>query len=864
MAPIPRWMLRLTLVAVVGIALLQAAGAFRTADRRALDLGLALRPLPSREAAPLLLEVDAAALARYGPLPWSPGRWAEIGDLLVKAGILEVYVLDPWTRLVASGDPPAPSRAVLFVPRLLRPGPGGALQVLDPPDDRAPFVAWDHQLHLPEGPDGVVRELAPARAGGVYGPSAFCAWARCPPGEGAVLPMHPLGPAGALPALSIADLAEGVRPAPSGRTVLLGITDPFFADSVHVGADALRMPWPEAVGQAAACARSEPAMPVPGSLGQAAITVLCGLAALLFVHFSRKPRTAWLPAAFPVLVAATGLGAAAAGWLVPPVVGSVLSAASPPLIAALASRRVAIGFLERVSLLLLQDGVRYAWRDTSVTSVRALTEKLGALTRNHTSTSRMALVRRVPGTSRLAWEGGYGIPPEALRADRLHLGSSPFCEALDRPGGASADPLLVDGLKGRVVPIRQDRWLAAFWVPIWDAGEEGTEPEVLARLARWMGLHLALEDAPRPSGLKDLLPDRLDVETDRVQRLFAAASEERRRQIQMLHALDLPLLTADLAGTILFANRAMQARLLQADLAGQPTLRGVLFRLMGSHGFEAAMRGLFAGGEPLAFPWTSSDDRAWRVTVEPVLEAGASGGEILGYEMHLQDETHLVQLREIRSSLVHFTRAHVRNALQVVIGYTGLLHRGDPSSENREMLDAVLSHAREVEEAVDALGRLGRSEDLDEPLELDLVRLVQEVVREADPAALARRLTLGVELPAIAMPVLAAPVRTRDAVASLVREACASAAPGSTVSIRIAEREDRSEVWIAWPGAGLDPAVRAHIHGEWHASLGALPRELHAFARAKVVLADLSLSGAPGRGVEVTFTLPRAQPGPAT
>ncbi len=816
---VPRWVFGACLAVVAGLALLQAIGAFREADRRALDLALALRPAPALEEAPLLLAVDAASVERFGPLPWPPARWAAIGDVLADAGIHEVFVVDPWTRLLSAGEPPVASRAAFRVPRLVEAGPGGTLTSLDPPADRAPFVAWDRQLHLPPAPDRVVRDLAPARAGDLFGPSAFCAWARCPPGEGAWMPLRPVGPAGSLPTLSVAEVGGGPVARSAGRPILLGATAPFASDTVLIGASALPMPRAEAVGQAVASATVLGPIPRPGEAAQALLVGLAGILALGLVVLARGPRTTWI--AIPLFVAFATLGAAAAAWIAPPVAATILAAGVPPLLVAAAGQGVSLDLLRRFGTLLAQDGFRYAWRESTVSTPRELLEKLGAVTRNRTSTSRMALVRRVPGTTRLEWAGGYGVTPDDLDAERLYLGSSPFREASGRADGAPAGGLLRDSLAGRILPLWQDRWLAAYWIPVWTAGAETTDPAVLARLARWMGRRLTLDDAPRPSRVRDLLPDRLDARTDRVQQLFADASEERRRQVQTLHALDLPLLTADVAGSVQFANRAMNGRLERAGLAHQPTLRGILFHLMGPHGFPEAMNDLFVRGRSLRLPWTTDDDRTWRVTVEPIHEEGGSDGEVLGYVMHLQDETPLVELQAIRASLAHATSDRVRDAQ---------MHR---------------------------LG--GRAAD-DAAVPLDLAHLLREVTRDVAALAAARRIALDLDVPAAALPVLAVPVPTRDAVTALLGEACRTAAPGSTVTVRVVERDRGSEVRLAWPGAGLDPSIMAHAREDRPADV--LPRELQVFARARAALPDLVLHGTPGRGVEVAFTLPRPESRP--
>lgn len=219
--------------------LAQLAGLFGAPDRWVIGQLDLLRPPPNRATMPLLVSIDEGTIERLGAPPWSGEVWADISMALAGMGAETAYLVDPWTPLI---DGPASSPAEgapILVPRLILDNPNAPAlpEVLDPPD-LLPLTPWDHQLHLPAAPDGVVRGLSEAsNAHGLFGPSAFCAWSRCPSGEQLSLPLAVPHRGSQLPTVSMADLLSGVRlPSEadaSRRIVLIGVTDPWRTHRVR-------------------------------------------------------------------------------------------------------------------------------------------------------------------------------------------------------------------------------------------------------------------------------------------------------------------------------------------------------------------------------------------------------------------------------------------------------------------------------------------------------------------------------------------------------------------------------------------------------------------------------------------------------
>lgn len=846
--------------AVLALVAIQAAGWLRPADERVAGWAMSLRTPPSRATAPLLLAVDDRAVERWGAPPWPAATWVTIAEDLRRRQIDEVWWVDPWPRLARVEGPHRAEALIFQVPRVLLPGPDGGTVVVDPPAVTGPWRARAEQLFLPHTPGLGLRDWAGADAQGWFGPSVLCVLAECPPPGGtANWPIVAMGGPGALPTLSLPDVVDGEGPFPEAqRTLLIGLTAPAFADPVSFGTPSRWLWRAEAVGQGLASARSSRPVPRLPTSVDAALVALAGLAGLLVTNVSRgRPGGAAAPLLFPAFVAFVAAGMVLGGVWMAPVTALGLAAAVSPVWSAVASRGVAIDFLQRVALLVAHDGFRYAWRDTRVRNPDELLARLGALTRNHTTTERMGLLLAVPGGTALRWAGGYGVSEADIDPGRLRQDLRPFADARTRPEGALADDLVADGRVGRVLPLWQDRAFVGYWLVVWGRGAAPADPATLARLARWMNLRIAMVDARPATGWRDLLTDALDAQASSVHRLFLAASEERRRQIQALNAVELPLLTADVAGSIQFVNRTMGDRIAANGIQGVETLRGLLFQLMGAEGFHDTMKRLFVANERVVLRWTARDRSTWRVVVEPVREESTVRAEVLGYVLHLVDESHREQLRAVNESILRFANTRVRNGLQVILGYSQLLRDVGNDRDVRDMLDVVIANAREVEAAMASLQLQGGGEEQDVPVALDLVHLLEDLVDDVAPAMSQRRVEVSRKLPAVSLPVRAPAGRTRQALAGLLNEAAAGASSGGRLAVELVERPAVSEVILRWDGPGFDPQLAQRLGDGWNGDLGTLPRELHAFGRARTACAGFSWRSNPGEGVTVACQFTR-------
>ena len=834
-------------------------GAFSNVDRTAAAIGAAARPEPPRSIQPLLLEIDLRSVDRWGPPPWSIRSWNEISVGLRTAGFAEAWLVEPWSRVVdprgAVGGPT--DGAPIRVPNVLVPSPHSAMPVehrLSAP--LGPFVDAGGMLYLPPNPDGVVRDLSrESRSADLSGRSVLCDWtSRCPSGGQLALPLRLLPD---LPRLSLRDVVEGRALAPTerDRLTLIGLTADPWAQHVRLGTAAQDATWPEAVASATAgLSYRRPAVTI-GWLGDAALILAVLVAAGMFEANERRLRAELRLVILPLVAASQALLITTLGWVQMPIGALTLAAAMPPFLTALAGRRVALAVLRKAALLVAQDAWDSGWRSAQVRSTQELGLKLASLARNQTRSQRSALLVR-DGAHMIA-HAVWGVE---WRQSPLTVPDTLLRAAIRSPRGTEADVLVAAG-HARLFAIRSGRQIVGWWVVAWADGETEPDPAVLGRLAGRLSRNLAIEDPSRTKGLHERLVDHVAAETASVRDLLVLASEERRRQVQTLHAVELAVLTADLTGQALFVNRALSAILEETDLGPVRSIRELIFRIRGEAGLDEVMRALFLGLEPLRVPWLDPLGRLWRVSIQPVT-APEPGDEraVLGFVVSFVDRTDTVRLDDLRESVVEFSSARVRDALTVIIGYAGLARDRMEDPTTRVMMDTVHDRAIQVSRALEdlkAVGQLAATDHLS--ITVDARRLIEDVLKDVSQIAEERDVNLRSFVPEIGLPIRVVPDDARDALAALLREAAVTAPPGSDVVLRLDQDHTTSVLRIEWSGPGLDPLVREHCVGAWHENPERLPEVLRPFARVRLSFPYLDLDGTPGGGVAVSLSMHHGQ-----
>lgn len=570
------------LVAAVVFALIGLAGGLGPIDaavgeRVARDHAHPARPPTA------LLAIDGPTVDRLGAPPWDAATWSWIDEAVATAGLSEVHLVDPPDRMLRGEAPPTHGGHLLLHPVVERLGASGHLR---PAEAWGPLKHADGVIDLPRT-HGVIRGLGGRAAGRG---SAWCAWAPCP--------SPPTGPDVAAP-LSVADratlqvvslvaLIDGQRLVDPGPLVLLGVTAPGVAPTVPVGARGRPLPWAEAVALAASAARG-PRVPVAGPLGLApALAVIVLLGALVARVERVLPADAWL-FVVPLTTGGTGVLLVGLELLHVPIASLALAGGTGPLLVLLGARHRALRLVRRASLQVARADQGFVWEDAVADGSDGVLRTLGALTRNHLPSDRMAWIEHRPG-GRIHVVGGYGLPASALESEGLTAARLDRLARRDRARG-----LLRDGSDHAVVlPVRDaGDAVRGWWVVSWASGDPPPDLAVLTDLAAWVGRRL-------PSSGRDHLRAwlHLDGELRAMGTALGRSAEARAAQGRILRDAPVALATADRSGQILFRNDAWRARMADAGTPDEPaSLRELAWRLGGEARLDERMRALFVAGE---------------------------------------------------------------------------------------------------------------------------------------------------------------------------------------------------------------------------------------------------------------------------
>ncbi len=872
-APVTRDLRSLALLVGLIVAA-QLGGAFGTTDEWLLGQIARLAPAPPRNSVPVVLELDARSLARFGPLPWSGATWAAVSAQLGAAGVDEAWLVDPWPRVLAEddeGDEMPAGGAVLRVPTLELPSPWlvGGRDALAPPAGVGPVRAAQVTLALPLRGGGVLRDLgAEAGRGGPGGPSAYCSWlGACPDGA-------PMGLAIAAPrrrsSLATLSLVDALDAATVGgleelkdRLILVGTTDLAMAGVVRVGAEALPMSRADAIAWLVATGRSR--APVPrGGMGIQVLAILAVFGLALLAR--RAVRVLRSEMEFVVVVGTAGVAAVAltlAGLFAPPPTALLLAAGAPGLASVFTSRMRTLVTLRRMAFVLLHDSLQAGWRESMVREPRDLLLTLASLSRTHFPGHAVACFHRPGAGPELELLGTFGGGDHVLVDPHPRLDRPPFDRAapLDQ-GGDSAGLFAGEQGEGRLLPLRTGRELAGFWCVIAPPGAAPADPLVLRRLARWAERHLEL---PRPRGfgrLRARLADRIESETAEVERVFKTVTEERRRQAQTLAGIDLPLFGCDLAGAVVFVNRAQAAVFDEMELPSPRSVRGLLSRLVRESELDGIAQHVAARGQTLRRTGISAAGQPWELLLQP-LRTGSDGGEddfsVPGFVGSLRPRIQEVRLGAMREAIVRFSSSRVRNSLTVIHGYAHLLGDVLEAPEHLELQQAILRHTDEIRGELEAFGAVLVLDTASElHVTVDAVRIAEQMLEELRPAAGARGVEIEFSSPEFSLPVIGDPRRTGDALRILLGTAVRGAYPGSAVHVGIEQEHDQSKVSIVWRGPGFDSRLVEEFNGASHRSPEALPSAVRELGAARKTFRDLHLISEPGHGGTFAFTLHRS------
>ena len=211
----------------------------------------------------------------------------------------------------------------------------------------------------------------------------------------------------------------------------------------------------------------------------------------------------------------------------------------------------------------------------------------------------------------------------------------------------------------------------------------------------------------------------------------------------------------------------------------------------------------------------------------------------------------------------------LRTPLTVLRSATDLLnrHRGEPLDRNGELFDDVRAEIARMERLAQDLLTLARSEAgglelMTAPVEV--ADLAGEVVRRTTPLAQSHGLQLALQSEAEQSVVEADPDRLQQVLLILIDNAIKHTPSGGRVDVRVRRRGQHAEIEVADTGSGIPPEHLPRIFDRFYRADKARAREQGgtglglAIAKTLVEAHDgqLSISSMPGKGTQVTVSLP--------
>ncbi len=867
------------------IATLQVTGAFRACDRTIHSYAGGLRPELDRSHAPLLVALDESLIELWGAPPWSVDRWRQLADLLGQSNVASAYLMDTAERVLAPQSPAdldeaddaeidaAGPGAKIFVPTFVTRSDsqqiGFAVSTLQ--QARPPLYPWPFQVHLYPHRDGVVRGLKGAvTVGERFGPSAFCEWLNDCASIGDVMLRDPAS-GSRLPTVSAADLMTARIRLDAGdsasRITLIGVTAPWWRRTVRVGSSASVVAFPEAVGLAIAEAQGRPLGWNPSSGADFLLPLVLVLIVIALHRFRYGRPYLLLAVAASVVTLGTSAALFGANVVRLPTTALALIPMIPVVVTFIDSQTLVERFLQGVVRTVMREGFRYAPRGSLIRTPADLLVKLGGLTRNHLQHQRCAYLQCVPDSSRLEFVGGYMVTPADFVSQEFSLDAEPWCRLESEVGTSGVFEGLLEHHGPRVclVPVRSKSRLLGVWCILLDAGKPDLSNVKLARLLSWLQPRLALDDNGRSAPGQEDLTAQIARDLEQVRELLGTAAEERRQQLAILAALDLPLMVVDYSGSVLFVNQSLEDLLQVAGIRRLRTLRELIFALIGESDLEEHMNKLFGNDAPLLFPWVDREGRTFHIRVHPIAESSAvSDAGMLGYVAVFHDVNVSSQLKRLRATMLDYLTNELRNRLMVALGFNELAAKTIEKQAARDALGSVRDALNEITTLLDDMqGTLDVESALDARLPTDPLDIVRTAIADATDVANKVGTKIETDMPVIAQAVLVPLTRAQSHLASILRLACAEAPKGSPVTLRLHEDEVQTHLHIVWSGPGYDESVVRRVNesdvesNQSNNDSTLLPESIGPILRAKEVFSSLHLESSPGQGVSIRISLDR-------
>jgi len=221
----------------------------------------------------------------------------------------------------------------------------------------------------------------------------------------------------------------------------------------------------------------------------------------------------------------------------------------------------------------------------------------------------------------------------------------------------------------------------------------------------------------------------------------------------------------------------------------------------------------------------------------------------------------------VRRDLMADVAHELRTPLTVLQGRLEGLLDGVYRCDDRQ-LSQLLEETRVLSRLVEDLRTLALSDAGALPLEreaTDVVALARDVAASMEPDA--ARGTASLDMSASIDSAFADidPIRIREVFTNLIANALRHSPAGGTVRVNVAGNGQAIVVTVSDTGEGMDAEALARLFDRFHKGPGSRGSGL-GLAIAKGIVAahggNISVSSAPGRGTQVTFSIPAAEQAP--
>jgi signal transduction histidine kinase len=337
----------------------------------------------------------------------------------------------------------------------------------------------------------------------------------------------------------------------------------------------------------------------------------------------------------------------------------------------------------------------------------------------------------------------------------------------------------------------------------------------------------------------------------------------RRRFFRRAAALALLLLALSVSGAVALVWLAA-TRLGMVAPAG-PRSAAILF-VGGMAGLGLAVFGVVNVMRRVAMPLGSVMDAADRVAAGNydvrVAEQGSPPIRALARAFNAMTER-LGNHDRLRRDLMADVAHELRTPLTVMQGkLEGLLDGVYPRDEGQ--LQQLLAETHVLSRLVEDLRTLALSESGALKLQkepTDLGGLARDAAAAFSGDAVARDVTLQVDVPDDPPPIEIDPVRIREVITNLLSNALRHTPPGGSVVVRVAAASSGAmSVDVRDTGSGMTPEAVAHAFDRFYKGSGSRGSGLGLTIARSLVAAhggEIHASSEPGRGTTFAFTLPR-------